>query len=120
MRLRCPVYKQLAELELWSHCNTDKSSSEICEILEDTVILYPNIHNILKVLLTMPVSTASAERSFSCLRRMKTYLRSTMSETRLTGLALMNIHHDVAINSEKVLRDFDATGTRRIPLLFQD
>ncbi|MGH0138678.1 UNVERIFIED_CONTAM: hypothetical protein FKN15_067491 [Acipenser sinensis] len=30
-----------AELELWRHCNTDKSSSEICEILEDTVILYP-------------------------------------------------------------------------------
>ncbi|MGH0123797.1 UNVERIFIED_CONTAM: hypothetical protein FKN15_066837 [Acipenser sinensis] len=109
-----------AEHELWRHCNTDKSSSEICEILEDTVILYPNIHNILKELLTMPLSTASAERSFSCLRRLKTYLRSTISETRLTGLALMNMHHDVAIDSEKVLRDFDATGTRRIPLLFQD
>ncbi|XP_058877419.1 52 kDa repressor of the inhibitor of the protein kinase-like [Acipenser ruthenus] len=60
------------ELELWRHCNTDKSSSETCEILEDTVILYPNIHNILKELLTMLTS---------CLRRLKTYLRSTMSDT---------------------------------------
>ncbi|MGH0123174.1 UNVERIFIED_CONTAM: hypothetical protein FKN15_013678 [Acipenser sinensis] len=109
-----------AELELWRHCNTDKGSSEICEILKDSVILYPNIHNILKVLHTMPLFTASAECSFSCLRHLKTYLRSTMSETRLTGLALMNMHHDVAIYSEKVLRDFDATGTRRIPLLFQN
>ncbi|MGH0156259.1 UNVERIFIED_CONTAM: hypothetical protein FKN15_042011 [Acipenser sinensis] len=109
-----------AELELWKHCNTAKSSSEISEIFEDPVILYPNVHSILKVLLTMPVSTASAVHSFSCLRRLKTYQHSTMSEMRLTGLALINIHHEVAIDSEKVLQDFDAVGTRRIPLLFQD
>ena len=37
--------------------------------------MFPNIHTILKVLLTMPISAASAERSFSGLRRLKTYLR---------------------------------------------
>ncbi|MCI0139915.1 hAT transposon family protein, partial [Enterococcus faecalis] len=62
----------------------------------------------------MTVSTASAERSFSTLRRLKTYLRNTMSDTRLTGLALMNIHFDVEIDSEDILRQFDATGRRRI------
>jgi hypothetical protein len=35
---------------------------------------------VMKIVLTMPVSTCTAERSFSCLRRLKTYLRSTMTQ----------------------------------------
>ncbi|MGH0146748.1 UNVERIFIED_CONTAM: hypothetical protein FKN15_055408 [Acipenser sinensis] len=54
-----------------------------------------------------------AERSFSCLRCLKTYLCSTMTETQQTGLALRNIHH-------KVMRDFDERGAQRILLLVQD
>lgn len=103
------------ELELWTQFNsTEPSSSDMCEVLQNTAAFYPNIHCVLKVLLTMPVSTASAERSFSSLRRLKTYLRSTMTDTRLTGLALMNIHHDIKIDSERVLQEFDATGRRRV------
>src|SRR4029434_5028009 len=64
----------------------------------------------------LPVSTASAERSFSTIRRLKTYLRSTMTDKRLTGLALMNIHTDVEIDSEEVLKQFDATGRRAMRL----
>ena len=40
----------------------------------------------------LPITTATTERSFSALRRLKTYLRSTMKEDRLSGLALMDIH----------------------------
>ncbi|EFN75569.1 hypothetical protein EAI_06344, partial [Harpegnathos saltator] len=39
-----------------------------------------------------PVSTCKNERSFSMLRRSKTYLRNTTSENRLNGLTLMNLH----------------------------
>ena len=65
-------------------------------------------------LLTMPVSTASAERSLITMRLLKTYLRSTMTDKKLTGLALMNIHTDLEIDSEEVLKQFDATGIRII------
>ena len=65
----------------------------------------------------MPVSTASAEMSFSGLRRLKTYLRSNMSETRLTALALLHIHHYTNIDIAEVIREFDASGTQRIALL---
>ncbi|KAG5856152.1 hypothetical protein ANANG_G00004980 [Anguilla anguilla] len=81
--------------------------------------MYPNIHNISKVLLTMPVSTASAERSFSCLRHLITYPRNSMTETGLTGLALISIHKDFEIDTEKVLRQFDAPGTRGVNLSLQ-
>ena len=78
--------------------------------------MFPNIHTILKVLLTMPVSTASAERSFGGLRRLKTYLRSNMSETRLSGLALLHIHHDTDFDIPDIVHEFDTCG-RRIAFL---
>ncbi|KAJ8674901.1 hypothetical protein QAD02_010687 [Eretmocerus hayati] len=46
---------------------------------------------------------ASAERSFSTLKRVKSWLRSTMGESRLVGLALMNIHRDIILDLERVL-----------------
>lgn len=42
--------------------------------------IFPNMFILYKILATLPVSTASSERSFSTLKRIKTYLRNTMSE----------------------------------------
>src|SRR6185436_9295006 len=39
--------------------------------------LYSELSALVGLLLVIPVSSATAERSFSCLRRLKTYLRST-------------------------------------------
>lgn len=50
----------------------------------------------------------------------KTYLRSTMSEQRLSGLALMHIHRSHTIDIDKVLSDFDASGHRRIAIVFDN
>ena len=47
-----------------------------------------------KLLLVMPATNASPERSFSALRRVKTYLRSTMSQERLNHLMVLHIHQD--------------------------
>ena len=78
------------------------------------------IHNIIKVLLTMPVSAALVEGSFSCLRCLKTHLRSSITETfaLIIGLALwvLSIHNDFEVDMQRVLREFDATGTRRVNL----
>ena len=54
---------------------------------------YANLYVALRIILTMPVSVASAERSFSKLKLIKTYLRSTMSQYRLNGLAIMSIEN---------------------------
>jgi len=42
-------------------------------------------------MLTIPVSVALAERSFSKLKLIKSYLKLTMSQQRLNGLALLSI-----------------------------
>ena len=111
-------------MENWRLAVGDKSSNlsllaDIPRTLDATKHLYPNIYVILKVLLTMPVSTASAERSFSVMKRLKTYLRNTMGTERMTSLALLNIYKDRSVDIDNVLRAFDASGHRRIELLFQ-
>ena len=50
---------------------------------------------LLRLLLVMPASNAVSERSFSALRRVKTYLRSTMNQDRLNHLMILHIHREV-------------------------
>jgi hypothetical protein len=54
----------------------------------------------------LPVSIATPERSFSCLKRMKTYLRNTTGQERLNGLASMNIHKDINVSVDEVFEEF--------------
>ena len=53
--------------------------------------LLPVFNEVASILATIPATSCSAERSFSGLRRMKTYLRSTMEQERLSSIALINI-----------------------------
>ncbi|ESN95644.1 hypothetical protein HELRODRAFT_86572 [Helobdella robusta] len=75
--------------------------------------LYPTIHSLLSILCTMPVSVATAERSFSTLRRLKTWMRSKMNEERLTGLAIMNIHRDIELDIEDIITRFGQKKCRK-------
>ena len=43
---------------------------------------------------------ASVERSFSCLKRVKTYLRTTMGQDRLSCLCRISIHKDILKSME--------------------
>jgi len=83
-----------AELRIWRHQwknNQIKTDSAIDTLLHCTTVL-PNIKILLQLFATLPVISATPERTFSTLKRLKTYLRSTMSEERLNGLALTNIN----------------------------
>ena len=62
--------------------------------------IYPNVYILLTTLGTLPVSTATSERSVSTMRCLKTYLRSSIGNERMTGLALISIHKDRQIDRE--------------------
>ncbi|KAJ8969757.1 hypothetical protein NQ314_001594 [Rhamnusium bicolor] len=76
--------------------------------------LYPNMRIFLQILATLPVSVATAERSFSSLRRLKTWLRANMGEERLTGLTLLNIHKDIVVDIDEVITRFGKTKSRKL------
>jgi hypothetical protein len=68
--------------------------------------LYPDIYTIISILLTMPVSSATGERSFRAIRRVNSYLRSTIGDERLSNLLLMHIHIHVQVDLNMIIDDF--------------
>ncbi|XP_047127756.1 uncharacterized protein LOC124808612 [Hydra vulgaris] len=75
------------------------------EELQET---YPNLVIALRIILTSPVTVASAERSFS---------KSTMVDERLSSLAMLSINNEVArkLSYEGLINKFASMKTRRKP-----
>uniref|UniRef100_G1KWA4 Uncharacterized protein n=1 Tax=Anolis carolinensis TaxID=28377 RepID=G1KWA4_ANOCA len=81
---------------------------------------FPNVKKLLQISATLPVSTAINERSFSTLKRLKTYTRSTMKQERLTGLALLSVHRSLSIEPDfcqSVLTQFSSVSNKRCGVL---
>jgi len=64
---------------------------------------FPIYTEVLKIFLTIPTNTASCERSFSALRRLKTYLRVTMTQQRLSNLAYYTYIMNIKLTLKKLL-----------------
>ncbi len=80
-----------------------------------------SVHNIvilLRIFLTRAISVASCERSFSKLKLIKNYLRSAMSQTRLTDLAVLSIERELVdrLNFDSVINNFAERKARRVCL----
>jgi hypothetical protein len=98
---------------------TEKHKKEpiltLCDLLNllDTE-LFPVLHKIVKILATLPVTTANNERSFSTMKRIKTHLRATMTDERLNRLSLIATEKDVALSLpiEDLVKSFFKTKNR--------
>jgi hypothetical protein len=79
---------------------------------------FPNATIAYRVLLTILVTVASTEHSFSKLKLLKSYLRSTMTQERLNALAVIAIESDTLqkIEYEDIIEDFIFKNTMRIML----
>jgi hypothetical protein len=85
----------------------------------------PGVVKLLKMNGVFSLTSASAERSFSCLKRVKTYLRATMTQDRPSSLCRMSIHKDILKKKkdentlhEEVLAKF-VEKPRRLAFLFK-
>lgn len=77
--------------------------------------LVPNVVIAFRIMLTVPVSVASGERSFSKLKINKTYLRNSMGAARLSDLAIISIERDIAkaIKYDDIIDEFANTNARK-------
>ena len=104
----------------------DKSKHEmetIADVMKEIKPLqnaFPTLTQVLQLALTISVSSASCERSFSALKCIKSFLRSTMTEERLVDLASLSIENDLArqLDFNAVIDRFAAMDkSRRISLI---
>ena len=110
-----------AELLLWERISNGKNDrrEDIPDSIDATLEqtdkdAYVNIYTILQILITIPISSASSERSISTLRNLNTYLRSTMVQDRLNGLALMHAHREMELDLEQIIDLFANLHPRRM------
>ena len=77
--------------------------------------LFNEVDALLKIFLTIPVTTSTAERTFSVLRRIKTYLRATMTQKRLNHVLLLHIYkdHTDGLDLIQVAQSFILANERR-------
>lgn len=124
VNLVCGTYK-VSEKELYSELNVfsrmcanknieDEFDQRLKVFVEQNLSeCFPNLNNMFKTFLTVPVSSASSERSFSCLRRLKTYLRNTTGQERLHHLSVLFIERSYDIDIPKIIDKFDSEATLR-------
>lgn len=78
--------------------------------------IYANVAIALRILLTMPVTTATAERSFSKLKLIKNYLRTSLSQEKMTNLAIISIEHQITdkMDFDDIIETFADIKSRKI------
>lgn len=94
------------------------SINTICEVMNTCKFaknMLSEVDRLLRVYLTIPMSSATAERTFSSLRRLKNYLRSTMTQKRLNHVILLHTHKQRTddLDLVSIARDFTEANSRR-------
>ena len=78
--------------------------------------MYPLVYRIIVLVLTLPVSTVTIERSISAMRILKTRLRNKIGDDFLTDTLITYIERDIAnkISMESVINDFRDMKERKV------
>ncbi len=108
-----------SELDLWQNKWTgNELAQELnspANVLKHTDYDYfPNIHTLIVILATLPVTSCECERSISMLKLIKTSLRSTMTQKRLNGLAMLQYHKDIPVTADELVQEYVHIHPRRL------
>lgn len=106
------------ELEMLSRSVPEdiNKAIDVLNCIKDLDCIYPNAWIAYRIMLTLPVTVAHAERSFSKLKLIKSYLCSTMSQERLSGLATLSIEKDMVekLDYTNLISTFASKSARRV------
>jgi hAT family C-terminal dimerisation region len=99
----------------WKYNNLSGAVEVIHAMSEDVHRLFPQVDRLVRLMLICPVSSCEAERSFSSLRRLKTWLRNSMTQSRLNAIAVCHAHQDVldAVDLERLAEEFISRSNTR-------
>lgn len=97
-----------------------ESLTDLTKFLDEYKLAFHEIYKLCCIAITIPSSSAGCERSFSVLKRIKTYLRNSTGQSRLTNLSIINIEKELITeeDSNDIIDTFATVhNNRRILLL---
>jgi hAT family C-terminal dimerisation region len=106
-----------SELSMLSKCRSKNADIPVFQSVNDMMLffskrpleyraLFTETIKLASLLTVVPATSATAERSFSCLKRVKTWLRTTMTQPHLNTYAILHAHRDVLPQMAVVMKDF--------------
>ena len=107
-------------VQFQSFCNNEQtmSSKQFLQFIRQSSLqsVFPNVDIALRLFLTLPITNASGERSFSKLALIKNRLRSTMGQDRLCNLTRMSIESDIVrkLDFTDIVKDFSTRKARKV------
>ncbi|XP_063818962.1 zinc finger MYM-type protein 1-like isoform X2 [Pseudophryne corroboree] len=83
---------------------------------------FSEVVKLLRIAVTLPLTSAKPEHSYACLKRIKTYLQNTMKEERLSALAVLSVEKSVVMKNipdfnNRVIEKFSTYKSRRMELI---
>lgn len=101
---------------------------EILKLFVDNELqeIFSEAYKLFVLITTIPVTTASVERNFSCLKRIKSYSRNSMCQSRLTSLSLLSIEKELLCSMyqkegfyDEIIKRFSLLKDRRLDLIYK-
>jgi len=118
LQMQLNMFLSLPELKSSTNLTLEQCVQALKKMVPEMRAMYPNVENLVRLLLVNPASSATAERSFSALCRLKTYLRATCSQQRLNNLSLCLVHKCImdTLDVNKLMKDFVLSKQSRVIL----
>ena len=91
------------EMHRWQHHYQGKKPQDCPDSCTKAIKVsekdtFPNLDVLLQLACTIQVTSCECERSASTLRRLQTYMRSSVGQSRLSSFAPIHIHYDIAVD----------------------
>ncbi|XP_057803145.1 uncharacterized protein LOC131018439 [Salvia miltiorrhiza] len=121
-KLHLKYQLELYELDIRksAHFQHVETLPELCQLLSKTgkSAIYYLVDRLIRLILTLPVSTATSERAFSAMKIVKTSLRNKMEDDFLSSSLIMFIEREIAqsFDVDSIIDEFDLMKTRRSQL----
>ena len=98
------------------HQYTSLTAAYLQSLAQEVRHLFSQAEALIRLMMVMPATSCECERGFSTLRRLKTWLRSTMGQERLNSKAIFHVHQDIldSLNLTEVCSNFIQASFNRM------
>jgi hypothetical protein len=115
LQTQLDMFLSLPDIASSIHLNLETCTHVLRSMIPEMRAMFPNVESLVRLLLVNPASAATAERSFSGLRRLKTYLRSSCGQLRLNNLAICHVHKEIldTLDISSLMNEFVLANDKR-------
>ena len=112
--LDCDCIDLKNEMIRWFEFKKNKKQISWCDINKK---MFPNLYKIYQAAGVRYISNATCERSFSIMRRIRTFMRSSLKQEKINDLSILNAYKVVVIKSKDVLDRFNKKKKKKSYIL---